>query len=96
MLPQNIKDRLGNKKEAIEVIEVTKGQEMGTETDKDIQETMDSKDHTKKLSSQNMMMNQLKHLKEINHNLHLLYHPNHKQDNSKENKFVNLLKMDLL
>jgi hypothetical protein len=96
MLPQNKKDRVDNKKEAIEVIEVTKDQEMATEMEKGIQETMDSKNHTKKLSNQNMIMSQLKHLKEIDHNLHLLYHPNHKQENSKENKFANLSKMDLL
>ena len=95
MLPQNKKDRVDNKKEAIEVIEVTKDQEMATEMEKGIQETMDSKNHTKKLSNQNMIISKNKPLKKIVP-LPLLYHPNHNLDSLKENKFVNLSKTVLL
>ena len=67
MLLLNKKNKLSNKKKAIEDIEVTKVQEMETEMvkemAKDIKETTDNKDHTKRLLNLNTKMSQLKPLK---------------------------------
>jgi hypothetical protein len=56
---------------------------------------MANKDLIKKHSNQNMIISKNKPLKKIVP-LPLLYHPNHKLDSLKENKFVNLSKTVLL
>lgn len=94
LLLKDKKEMENNKKGDTEVTEETKVQEVNTT---ETEMPMDNKDHTKKLSNLNMIMNKGKLPKEINllHHLHH-YLQSQKQDNLKDNKLENLSKMDLL